>query len=152
MKTKLQYQTKTFKKLLLGIFFLVSVIAGNKAFACTANFTYNTGLNGLVNFTSTSVGANGGTHYEWDANDGSGVVNTGNVSTYSHYYLANGTYNVLLYIYDSLLVCNDSIRLAVVVSNVSAYPCQLSASLTYVSGLDGQVTFTSTSAHTNPNT
>jgi len=152
MKSKLQDQTKTVKNLFLAFVLFLGMGLGNKALACTANFTYTTGLNGLVNFTSTSVGVNIATRYQWDANDGSGLANTGATNTYSHYYLANGTYHVLLYIYDSLLSCSDSIRLAITVSNVSAFPCQLSTSFTSVNGLDGQVTFTSTSQHTNANT
>jgi len=151
MKTKLQHQTKTVKSLFLALFVVIGMGLSNKALACTASFTYTNGLNGLVHFTSTSVGVNVGTAYYWNTDDGNGLISTGNTNTYNHYFLANGTYNVLIYIYDSLGNCNDSVRQAVIVSNVTQ-PCNLSASGTYSNGLAGQATLTSTSQHTNANT
>ncbi len=142
---------KTGKKLLYALLFMVGLGLSNYSNACTANFTYTTGVNGQVTFTSTSTGVSANTQYFWDANDGSGLVGTGYTTSYHHQYIANGTYNVLLWIYDSLGSCNDSIRLAVNITNVTN-PCNMHASFTYATGGHGQATFTSTSTNTNANT
>src|SRR5581483_8398449 len=149
MKTNPLNLKQIAKKLLYTIIFLAGISYYSKA--CTANFTYTTGVNGQVNFTSTSTGVSAYTEYNWDANDGSGLVSTGLTNTYHHTYIANGTYQVLLYIYDSLAVCNDSIRLSVTVSNVTT-PCTLHAGASATNGLAGQVLLTSTSLNTNANT
>jgi len=153
MKSKLQHQTKTVKTLFLAFAFLIGMGLSNKALACAASFTYTTGVNGLVHFTSTSGGVGPTTGYTWNPGDGNGFVfnGYGNSNTYSYYYQANGTYTAMLCIYDSLNSCNDTARVSVTVSNVTQ-PCNLSASGTANIGGDGQVKFTSTSLNTNANT
>ncbi|HXB10396.1 MAG TPA: PKD domain-containing protein [Bacteroidia bacterium] len=140
MKTK---QLKnSFTKLFFGLTLVLGLGWSNIIQACTANFTYTTGVNGQVFFTSTSSGFGWNPSYIWNPGDASGNMYGNNPS---HTYLSNGTYSVHLLVTDSL--CTDTITLPVVITNVT-YPCTLSASFTVTYGAHGAVTFTSTSTGT----
>ena len=68
----------------------------NNTFAqCTANFTFTQGQNGLVTFTSTSVGTNSFTTYNWNFGNATSSVAVNLLNTQSTY-TANGTYTVSL--------------------------------------------------------
>jgi PKD repeat protein len=138
-----------FGKLLFGLILVMSMGWSNIAKSCpiTANFTYTLGVNGNVSFTSTSSGVGPNSYYFWDADDGSGMV-WGN-TTFNHLYLVNGTYNVLLYIQDTVGACFDSIRIPITVSNIT-YPCTLRANFKDSTENNGKVKFTSTSTGTYP--
>src|ERR1700722_10731757 len=103
MKTK-SLQTNL-KKLLLGLSLVLGLGWSNISKACTANFTYTTGVNGQVFFTSTSSGFSS-PWYLWDPGDARGTM-YGNAP--SHTYITNGTFYVHLYVTDS--ICTDTITL-----------------------------------------
>jgi PKD repeat protein len=117
----------------------------------SANFTVSYGVNGRVNFTSTSTGVTGWASYSWNPGDGSSVSNNTSYSTYEHTYLANGTYKVTLIVDQDSATCNSTDTMDITVTNVTV-PCMLSAGYTYIVNAAGQVNFTSTSAHTNSGT
>jgi PKD repeat protein len=146
MKTTTQ-RLKTAGRKLLQAFVLISCIGlfSNMASACSATFTYTTGANGLVNFTSSVTGFTSPIYW-WNPGDGKGNMYTANPS---HTYITNGTFNVTLYVTDS--TCMDTITLPVTVTNVTN-PCLISPSFTTSFGSHGAVTFTSTSTGTNINT
>ncbi len=68
---------------------------------------------------------------------------TGN---FTHQYLFNGTYNTILYVYDS--TCSDSVYIPVTVTGA----CNLEANFTWAYDSNGGVKFTSNSIGTNSNT
>lgn len=109
------------------------------------NFSYTQGSNGLVNFNSTSTGTVPGTSYAWVFGDA--TPNGTGVST-PHTYSANGTYNVILYANNNFTAtCMDSVILPVTVTSYST-PCGLTANFVFTQGVNGQVSFTSTSTGT----
>jgi PKD repeat protein len=142
-------KTKSLKKagsrMLAALALIIGIGLFSNAKACTATFTYTTGANGLVNFTSTVSGFTTPSYW-WNPGDGSGFLYGANPS---HTYLANGTYYVLLTVTDS--ICTDTITLPVTVTNVTN-PCLIKPSFTVSYGTHGNVTFTSTSTGTTVNT
>jgi PKD repeat protein len=110
---------------------------------CNANFTNATIGNGTVSFTSTSTGSYPFSSYVWNFGDGY----SGYGFTTTHSYLANNTYNAILYYtnYDSIsgLFCKDSVVKPIIVSNVA--PCNFNATLGYTIGASGLASFTCTS-------
>ena len=74
---------------------------------CQANFTYTVGINGFCSFTDTSkIDSSYTMIYTWTPGDG-GNPYISFSNTYSHTYLKNGTYSVVLYIQsDSNLNCS----------------------------------------------
>jgi PKD repeat protein len=143
-------KTFTFKTLLKALMLILSVGIFNASVAqCAANFTYSTGLNGHVAFTSTSTWSAGIPSYIWDPGDAS---TNGSGSTYNHVYKANGTYTVALtLLMDSGSTCTSTYTVALVVSNVTS-PCNLVAGVSYSLGSNGAATLTSTSTSIDPNT
>ncbi len=112
-----------------------------------ANFSYTTGLNGHVNFTNTSTGSYSMLWSNWNPGDGSGNTMTTS-STYSHVYLANGTYNVTLGDTADSAFCHSTITIPVTISNVTI-PCTMVASFTATNdSAKGLVHFISTSTDT----
>jgi len=118
----------------------------------TANYTANYGLNGRMNFTSTSTGVNQlTTLYTWNPGDGTGPINIYRTGAYEHTYLANGTYKVTLILNADSTPCTSTDTMDIHVTNVTV-PCMLSANYTYTVNAAGQVSFASTSTHTNSST
>ncbi len=117
----------------------------------SANFTVSYGVNGRVNFTSTSTGVTGWASYTWDPGDGSSIPTNTGFTTYEHTYLANGTYKVTLVVDQDSATCHSTDTMDITVTNVTV-PCMLSASYTYTVNAAGQVNFASTSTHTNSGT
>ncbi|HTA84603.1 MAG TPA: PKD domain-containing protein [Bacteroidia bacterium] len=117
----------------------------------SASFTVSYGLNGRVNFTSTSTGVTGWASYTWNPGDGSSVPTNTGFNTYEHTYLANGTYTVTLIVDQDSATCNSSDTMSITVTDVTV-PCMLSANYTYTVNAAGQVNFASTSANTNGGT
>src|SRR5690348_13473980 len=87
-------QTKTLKNKTVQFFSVIMLVLGigwsNVASACTVNFSYTTGVNGQVFFTSSISGYGPYPQYKWTLGDGSPNQYTVNAS---HQYLANGVYN-----------------------------------------------------------
>lgn len=113
-------------------------------FSCSvsANFNGIQGSNGLVNFTNISTGTVASTSYTWNFGD--------NVFNYSpspaHTYSANGNYTIkLIASNNSTPACIDSIIIPII---INTYPA-CNANYSYNVGLNGTVTFTSTSAGTS---
>ena len=148
MKTMTQKKTK--KTWIAILLLAIGMFSTNALWACTANFTYNVGLNGHVTFKSTSTGVINQTLYYWNFGDNSSV-SAYNDSSLVHTYQSNGTFSVLLYINSDSTTCVDSVRIPVVISNVTT-PCMLSAAYTFTVNANGATSFTSTSTGTNVNT
>lgn len=110
-----------------------------------ANFSYNQGSNGLVNFISTSTGTNAGTTYTWNYGDNSA---NGSGPNSSHTYASNGFYLVKLFAMNAAN-CVDSAWWNV---SVTSYPCNLNANFGVTQNGNGSVTFNSTSTGTNNST
>jgi PKD repeat protein len=151
MKIMTNQNSKTTRK---GLFFSILLLciftlSSYRGVACVASFNTNAGVNGHYTFTSTSTGVGSNPIYSWNAGDGSGWHYTG--TTFSHIYITNNTFNVILAVYDSSNSCVDTTTVPVTVSNVT-FPCTLSASFNSSVGANGVVTFTSTSTGTNGNT
>jgi hypothetical protein len=143
--------TKNKRKAWLPILLLaIGIFSINVLWACTANFTYTIGLNGHVTFKSTSTGVVNQTQYSWNFGDNTTVI-AYNDTSLVHTYQSNGTFSVILYINSDTSSCFDSIRIPVVITNVTT-PCVLSAAYTYTLNANGATSFTSTSTGTNANT
>ncbi|HTA81366.1 MAG TPA: PKD domain-containing protein, partial [Bacteroidia bacterium] len=146
-------------------YYLVTLSAQNSGYGCTSqqaqyvlvntappcnivpSFKYTSGPGGIINFTSTSTGANPGAIYYWDPGDGSPMVPGKN--TFSYKYDYNNTYYAEMYVEDSgyngcLAYYVDSIK----VSNGTS--CKLKAKFNYVAGASGKVNFNSTSTGVTP--
>ncbi len=132
--------------------FVYTKVAGNMSFddfcvksypapcAAQANFTFVTDTMGLVHFTSTSTGALPNFYY-WNFADGN---TTDSVATTNHSYLANGTYNVTLYMSNG--VCADSITKIVTVTSVTAPACTLGVTFNSTNDSAGTVSFVAMAA------
>jgi PKD repeat protein len=82
-----------------------------------ASFAYTVGNNGQVTFQSTSTNTSSLAQYNWNFGDGY----TGYGAVVNHTYFGNGSYNVFLTVYDSVMVnCWDSITQTVNLSNCFA--------------------------------
>ncbi|MGZ3865287.1 MAG: PKD domain-containing protein [Bacteroidia bacterium] len=122
---------------------LISLL-GKAQSTCHAAFTYTVGTGGQVTFADSSSGTNANTSYSWGFGDSqwSGQQNPGTIT-----YAYNGTYNVSLWIMDSVANCNDSYSAQVTVN--TAAPCNLQAAFTYTVDTSGYVHFTNTTANAN---
>lgn len=121
-----------------------AIVVVNSICNLVANFTYTLGSNGLVNFSSTSVGTNSTTSYVW--NFGNGQFSSGlNLTNVSQTYTANGTYVVTLLdsIAFSFPACMSQNSQTIAISNIPN-PCNLSANFSS-SGSNGAFNFTNTS-------
>jgi len=112
-----------------------------------ANFTYNVGANGLVNFTNLSTGTNSiVTTYSWTLGNGQ----SSNAQNPSTTYTANGQYWVSLWASNGP-TCWDSTSVLVNVNTVTGGTCNLNANFSYTYGPNGTVSFVNTSTGTvNP--
>jgi PKD repeat protein len=128
------------------VYTYTSLVVVNSICNLAANFTYTLGNNGLVNFTSTSLGTSTNTTYHWYF--GNGVNFNGlNSTTASQTYTTNGTYVVTLVDSTSSPVCTSSISQSITISNVTV-PCNLSANFTPTVGANGLVNFNNTTTGT----
>lgn len=105
--------------------------------SCQAGFTYSVN-NNVVTFTNTSTGGSQPGYY-WNFGDGNTNWQTNPVHTYMY----NGTYNVCLYMWDSLQACQSSFCDSVVITNAPPQPCNANYSY-YISGSTSYFTDQST--------
>lgn len=114
----------------------------------TPSFTYTSGTNGAITFSSTSAGTNSNTNYAW--NFGNNTFTNGiNLAVTSNTYYANGTYLVSLGLSSTSPSCFvNPITQSVVVNNVQTPTCNLQASFTYTQSANGVVNFQSNSTGT----
>ena len=115
--------------------------------ACSANYSYNVGLNGTVTFTSTSAGTNSATIYYWyygNAITYSATGPTGMVN--AHTYTANGIYSVSLSIVNTAPSCSSTVVYTINVNTVNA--CNLVANYAYSYLNNTSISFSSTSTGT----
>ena len=123
-----------------------AVVIVNSICNLAANFTYTMGANGLVNFTSTSIGTNSFTNYRWTF--GNGIVLSGNnMTSTAQTYTANGTYVVTLKDSTSNPACVSQISQTINIGNV-VNPCNLSANFSGA-GTNGVFNFNNTSTGTS---
>ena len=108
------------------------------------SYTYTQGLNGQVNFQSTSTGTIPTSQYFWSYGDGG----TGTGMAPSHTY-ANGTYVATLTVANNSLNCFGSTTQTIAVTSNT---CFVNANFTHTVGAGGVVSFNSTSTGTNANT
>ena len=136
---------KKYKLLLL----FAGILWMNNTFAqCTANFTFTQGQNGLVTFTSTSVGTNSFTTYNWNFGNATSSVAVNLLNTQSTY-TANGTYTVSLTITSpGTPICNSSISTTISITSVTGTPCNLHTNFSFSQGANGLVNFNNTSTGT----
>ncbi len=130
---------------------VIPITVTNVTTPCTlsARFTASVGSNGVVTFTSTSTGTNGNTLYFWDQTDSNQRVQ--GASTYIHTYEYQGTYGVWLIVEDTgSAYCIDSVYETVYVGTADSSHCHLHPNFTYTVGVNGEVSFTSTSTGTEP--
>jgi PKD repeat protein len=127
---------------------LIACFSNNSKAQCAASFTWSQGINGTINFVSTSTGTSLSSYYNWNYGDG----NTGGGQNPSHTYGNNGVYNVILTMYSSTVSpCTSSVVQTV---TVTTSPCSLplNANFTYSVGTGGVASFTSLSTGTTLST
>ena len=102
----------------------IYVITNAGGCSLVANFTYSTGSNGQVTYTSISSGMNATTQLYWYAGDSIGY---GYGNPYSYTYAKNGTYpvNLLLYNTNSGCYSDTTINVAITNANNSVSTCTL---------------------------
>lgn len=129
--------------LLLACMFL---FFGNAKSICNLNasFNYTVGANGVVNFASTSTGTTIAAGYQWYFYPAAGSAFGQSVT---HTFPNNGTYQVVLYVNDSL--CFDSVSTTITVNTST---CNLNANFNYTVNANGVVNFASTSTGTTATT
>ncbi len=115
----------------------------------SASYTYTIMPYGYVDFTSTSTGTVSYTQYFWSPGDSNQTYQ--GTTTFTHQYAHPGMYLAWLKVIDTgSAYCSDSIPNWVNVTTVDTAYCHIHASFTYVSGSNGQITFTNTSTGTHP--
>ena len=134
--------TKLNFKKALGLIAICLGLSGTINAQCHATFTYTPGSSGSVSFTNSSIGATGGTVYQWNFGDGS---SSSNATAPTHTYQYNGTYYANMSMWDSAGNCFDSTSQAVIITN--GLTCNTMVSFTYTLGSNGQVAFTNTSTN-----
>ncbi|MBA2613162.1 MAG: PKD domain-containing protein [Bacteroidetes bacterium] len=123
----------------------IAVMVNSYPCLLNAGFTYTQGVNGLINFSSTSTGTAANTSYSWDFGNstfGSGA-NASKVYT-------NGTYTVTLMIANSSFTFCSSTATQVI--TVTTNTCNLISNYSYTTGSLGSINFQSTSTATTPTT
>lgn len=120
-----------------------AVITVTNATGCLLNASYlvNNLGGGNVNFTSNSTNTLVSSTYTWSFGDGS----TGSGANPSHTYTNNGIYTV------SLTVSNSATCTSSSIGTISVCLSPVTAGFNYSVGLNGQVTFTSTSTPSGSN-
>lgn len=135
----------------LIVFALIFVTVGVRA-QCSAGFNFTYGSNGMVSFTSTSVGTNSVTQYTWMFGNGSTYTAMGNAgATAIHQFSANANFAVSLYIFTpSPSACSDSITQTLAISNFTPPGgCSLNAGFSnFLPGGAGNMNFTNNSSGT----
>lgn len=120
-----------------------AVVVVNSICNLVANFTYTTGSNGLVNFTSTSAGTTTFTTHHWYFGNGLSAFGANASQTYT----ANGTYVVTLVDSTSFPTCTSQISQTITITNITN-PCNLSANFSG-SGTNGVFNFNNTTTGTS---
>lgn len=94
--------------------FTVSNVLSSGTCSLVANFSQNSGSNGTVTFSNTSVGTNTSSTYYWDFGDG----NTSTGFNVSHTYSVNGTYSVTLLVNNTnMAFCTSTTNISVTITN-----------------------------------
>ena len=98
----------------------ITITNGQSAPSCNANFTYTLGVTGQSNFTSQYTGTSPTTSYYWDF--GNGGYSQAKNPSYTYPY--NGTYNVTLYVTDSVNnYCSSNTTQTLAITNTAPQPC-----------------------------
>lgn len=114
---------------------------------CTANFTHSVGLNGFVNFFSTSTPVNSiTTQYYWTFGNGNTFTSTGSPIANTTY-TANGIYTVSLF-FITVPTCSNMVTYTISVNTVNSSTCNINANFNYTQGSNGLVNFNNTSTGT----
>ena len=140
---------KIYVLLVVLAFYLVSTSATAQ---CSAGFNFTYGSNGMVSFTSTSVGTNSVTQYTWMFGNGATYTAMGNAGASTNYqFSANTNFGVTLYIFTSSpTACSDSITQTLAISNFTPPGgCSLNAGYSnYLPGGAGNMNFSNNSTGT----
>jgi PKD repeat protein len=125
-----------------------STMAVNVTSYCnlTAGFSYTQGLNGSVNFQSTSTGTAGNSTYSWNFGDGA----NGSGTSAPHVYNYNGTYTVNLTVINPTAVATCS-NISAQVITITSDSCYLNAGFTHTVSAGGLVYFNNASTGTGIN-
>ena len=112
---------------------------------CTAiaDFTYTDNGNGNFSFTSTSTG---GLNHYWQFGDGNNAIYVNNPN---HTFAANGTYNVVLHIFDSLYTCYKWKSYSVIVNGVNGTSICNAGYTMYLDSITNNIIVTNSSTGAN---
>lgn len=112
---------------------------------CTAiaDFTYTDNGNGNFSFTSTSTG---GLNHYWQFGDGNNAIYVNNPN---HTFAANGTYNVVLHIFDSLYTCYKWKSYSVIVNGVNGTSICNAGYTMYLDSITNNIIVTNSSTGVN---
>jgi PKD repeat protein len=125
----------------------ITVSGGQNAPTCSASYSYVIGSAGQVTFANTSpTDPYNNNSYSWNF-DNSNMTSSAENPTYTYYY--NGTYYVVLSIYNAISGCSTSTTQTITITNAQAAP-SCNASFTYTVGTVGTVSFTNTYSGTAP--
>jgi PKD repeat protein len=106
---------------------------------CQSAYTYTTGANGQVDFTSTSSTYTASTtYYGWNFGDNT----SDNTTSPSHTFYYNGTYTVSLGVSNPYSSCGNTSSQVITISNANPIPA-CNSSFTYTLGASGMVSCTS---------
>jgi photosystem II stability/assembly factor-like uncharacterized protein/PKD repeat protein len=133
----------------LGTLLKITCNTASNPCSINAGYSYRQGLNGNVKYTNTTLGALPTSTSNWYFGDGTSAAGSGTFNT-QHTYSANGNYNVVLIVKDSILNCSDTINYSVNVTNANSNPCNTASIITYNYGTNGLVNFTAFSPVMNP--
>ena len=106
-----------------SVSYLVNVNNIGNPCGLSASFSYTVGANGLVNFSSTSLGTNSLTTYFWSFGNGS----SGTGANTSHTFGSSGVYVVVLTAMNGSSLCVNSSTQSI---NVTGIPCIANANFT----------------------
>jgi PKD repeat protein len=109
-----------------------------------SNFSFTTGVNGLVAFNNTSTGTNTLTTYSWDFGNGT----SSSIANPSVTYTANASYTVCLNAID-VSGCTITFCDTILISNVTTSTCNVTANFNFTTGANGLVIFNNTSTGTS---
>lgn len=111
---------------------------------CThiADFIYTDNGNGNFSFTSTSTG---GLNHYWQFGDGNNAI----VNNPNHTFAANGTYNVVLHIFDSLFNCVKWKSYTIIVNGINGTSICNAGYTMYLDSMTNNIIITNSS--TGPN-
>ncbi|MDT8413130.1 MAG: PKD domain-containing protein [Vicingaceae bacterium] len=112
---------------------------------CTAVADYTYLDNGFGNFSFTSTSTGGLNHY-WQFGDGNNAIYVNNPN---HTFAANGTYNVVLHIFDSLFTCYKWKSYTIIVNGVNGTSICNAGYTMYLDSITNNIIVTNSS--TGPN-